>query len=149
MSGTPILFAAGPSGFELTVPEGVNLIQGTALDTSAPLSESVQRALVATALNVPESGPPLAKLAAIKRRAVILAGDLSRPAPYDIILPVVVETLVNAGIRPSRIAVHACPGKCGPLLGRAAIHRYGEEICATHEVAAWPDRKSTRLHSSH
>ncbi len=42
-------------------------------------------------------------------------------------------------MRQSRIAVIACPGGCGTLLGRAAIHRYGESICGDHEVVAWPD----------
>ncbi len=137
---TPILFAAGPNGTTLNVPDGVRLLPITSEIVPGPArSESEQRALVKAALEAPESGPALSKLASIKRRAAILVGDLSRPAPYDIALPVVIETLVAAGIRPSRIALFACPGGCGTLLGRAAIHRYGEEVCGDHEILAWPE----------
>lgn len=139
MSGAAILFAAGAKGITLNVPEGVNVeVVASAIDSSPPKSESEQRALVAMALENPEYGQALSKLAAIKRRAAILVGDLSRPAPYDVVLPAIIENLVKAGIRPSRIAVFACPGGSGPLLGRGAIHRYGEAVCGNHEIAAWP-----------
>lgn len=139
MSATPILFAAGPNGVTLNVPDGVTVeLIGASVDPLPPKSEAEQRALVAAALEKPEYGQPLSKLAAIKRRAAILVGDLSRPAPYDTVLPTIIENLVKAGIRPSRIAVFACPGGSGPLLGRAAIHRYGEEVCGDHEAVAWP-----------
>lgn len=140
MSGAPILFAVGEKGAALTPPERAQVLAvERPVNPAAPLSEAQQRALVQAALDKPVAGPPLRELAKGKRRAVILAGDLARPAPYDIVLPAIVEALVAAEIRPSRIALAACPGGCGPLLGRAAIHRYGEEFCGEHEAVAWPD----------
>ncbi len=140
MSATPILFAAGERGVTLNVPEGVKAeVVGRAVDSSPLKNVSEQRAIVDAALATPVAGLPLCELAREKRRAIILAGDLSRPAPYDIILSAITAELVKADIRPSRIALCACPGGGGPLLGRAAIHRYGEEFCGDHEAVAWPN----------
>lgn len=134
-----ILFAAGTRGMTLTVPECATLAQvENPIVDKPPVLESAQRALVERALSAPVDGESLKELAKGKRRAVILIGDLSRPAPYDIALPAIVTVLVEAEVRPSRIAFITCPGGCGPLLGRSAIHRYGEEICGDHEVVAWP-----------
>ena len=47
------------------------------------------------------------------------------------------SALVEGDIRPTRISVLVCPGGTGPVLGRAAIHRYGEEIVGDHELRAW------------
>ncbi len=139
-SGTrSILFAAGSRGLALSVPECAALAHiENAIVEKPPLLEPTQRAVVVGALAAPVNGVPLKELAQGKRRAAILVGDLSRPAPYDIALPALLAVLVEAEIRPSRIAFMTCPGGCGPLLGRSAIHRYGEEICGDHEVVAWP-----------
>jgi hypothetical protein len=132
-----LLLAVG-SGLEISVPEGVTLlpVEGP-VEPGPTIGELQQQEIVRAALAKPESGPPLAELAREKRRVVILAGDLSRPAPYDIALPPVMAALVEAGIRPSRVAVLVCPGAGVPVLGRGAIHRYGEEIVGDHELRVW------------
>ncbi len=137
--GNSVMFAAGSRGLRLFIPAGATLLSANNTIADKPAeSESAQRDRVAAALNAPVAGIPLKQFALGKRRVVVLVGDLSRPAPYDIALPALVAALVEANIRPSRIAFVACPGTCGPLLGRSAIHRYGEEICGDHEVIAWP-----------
>ncbi|MEI6234761.1 MAG: lactate racemase domain-containing protein [Planctomycetota bacterium] len=134
-SGRSVLFAAGTRGQRLFIPAGVTLADISRPVVEQPLiSEAIQRERVVTAL----AGSSLKELASDKRRVAVLVGDLVRPAPYDIALPALLATLVEAGIRPSRVAFLACPGGCGPLLGRSAIHRYGEEICGDHDAIAWP-----------
>jgi hypothetical protein len=138
-NSTSVMFAAGSRGVRLLIPAGVTLTNSAnAIDEKPFETEAIQRARVTEALVTPVAGIPLKQLALGKRRVVVLVGDLSRPAPYDIALPALVTALVEADIRPSRIAFVACPGGNGPLLGRSAIHRYGEEICGDHEVNAWP-----------
>lgn len=138
-SGTSVMFAVGSRGLRLSIPAGVTLTQsGRAIDEKPAATEAQQRARVVDALTTSTSGPALKQLAQGKRRVAILVGDLSRPAPYDIALPAIVAALTEVDIRPSRIAFLACPGGSGALLGRSAIHRYGEEICGDHEVNAWP-----------
>ena len=150
-TNSSVLFAAGSHGTRLFFPESVVLAPiEVHVEDRIPKSEENQRGIVDAALRAPISMKPPSKIrvgnneksltefARGKRRAVILVGDLSRPAPYEIALPAVVAALVEAEIRPSRIAFVACPGGFGPLLGRSAIHRYGEEICGNHELIAWP-----------
>jgi len=132
-AGRSVLFAAGEKGQRLFIPAGVALTVENPVVEQPPASDEIQRARVVEAL-----GTSLKKIAQGKRRVAVLVGDLARPARYDIALPALVAALVEAEIRPSRIAFIACPGGCGPLLGRSAIHRYGEEICGDHEAIAWP-----------
>lgn len=132
-----ILLAVG-SGLEITIPSGVTLLPIAApVEPGPTIGPLQQQEIVKAALAKPEAGPPLRELALTHRRAVILAGDLSLPAPYDIALPPVMSALVDAGIRPTRIAVLVCPGSGAPILGRGAIHRYGEEIVGDHDLRVW------------
>lgn len=138
-AGNRVVFAAGLEGLALDIPSLAELAPiACPLQAGASQSSDAQRAIVEAALTNPATSPSLKDCARGKRRAAILVGDLSRPAPYDIALPAIVAALTAADIRPTRIAFFACPGSSGALLGRAAIHRYGEEICANHEVLAWP-----------
>jgi hypothetical protein len=130
-----ILLAVGPQGLELAVPESVTLLPlAHTVESCAPASRDTQRALIKAALDAPTGALPLRQLAKDHRRVAILAGDLSLPAPYDTALPPLLAELVAAGIRPTRISVLACPGVSGPLLGRAAIRRYGEDVAGEYAV---------------
>lgn len=134
---TNILLAVG-SGLEISVPDSVTLLPVTApVETGPTIGELQQQEIVRAALNKPVTGLPLTELARPHRRVAILAGDLSLPAPYDIALPPVMAALVEGGIRPTRISVLVCPGSGVPVLGRGAIHRYGEEIVGDHELRVW------------
>ena len=133
-----ILLAVGARGLTGAVPGGVQLVPvGQPVESGEALSVEEQQRLVRDALERPLSVPPLRELANGHRRTAILVGDLSLPAPYDIALPPVIATLLEAEIRPSRICILACPGSSGPVLGSAAIHRYGEEIVGQYELRAW------------
>ena len=132
-----LLLAVG-SGLEVAAPEGVTVLPiASPVEAGPTIGELQQQEIVRAALAKPESGTPLTELARTKRRVVILAGDLSLPAPYDIALPPVMAALVSADIRPTRVAVLVCPGSGAPILGRGAIHRYGEEIVGDHELRVW------------
>ena len=130
-TGRSILLAIG-SGLRIAVPAGVDLLPVERPVQEGPaLSLTEQQNIVQTAL------APLKELARGHRRVVILAGDLSLPAPYEIALPLIEGELIGAGIRATRIVMLACPGHAGPILGRAAVHRYGEHFVGDHECRAW------------
>lgn len=132
------LLAVGPHGLAVTVPDGVTVLPvGRAVQLGGGLSAEEQQRIVAAALAAPASGPPLKELAKGHRRAVVVAGDLLLPAPYDVALPPVIGALLEAEIRPTRIVILAWPGRSGPVLGRAAIHRYGEEVVGEYDLRAW------------
>ncbi|MBI3830019.1 MAG: DUF2088 domain-containing protein [Planctomycetes bacterium] len=128
----PLLLAYGAKGLAVHAPDAV------ALTVPRPVREAVAAsnadALVRAALAEPLAGPPLKELAAGKRRAAILVGDESWPAPYETILAALVRELVALEIRPSRIAFVTYPSVCGPALGRDAIRRYGEAVVGEHEL---------------
>ncbi len=133
-----VLLAVGTSGVRITIPSGVKLLPVCdPLDLSAPLDAAGQRARVEAALAAPQGMRALKEYARERRRAAVVVGDLALPAPYEIALPALVAVLVDAGIRPTRVGFLAFPGRSGPVLGRAAIKRYGEEIVGDHELRAW------------
>ena len=138
MTQCSVLLAVGPHGILITIPPDVSLLPiEREVRPEAALSASQQQTLIMSALESPQNGRSLRELSRGRRRATVLVGDLSFPAPYDIALLPVITILLEAQIRPSRIAFIACPGNNGPLLGRAAIHRYGEQWVGEHEFTTW------------
>lgn len=123
-----------PIGHELVawnLPAGCELI-GPPL---APLWPRERISALSSA--VEESLGALKSLVADKRRAVIVVGDFSLPAPYPILLPKLTKALVAAGIRPSRITFLCAPGQFDKVLGASAIRRYGEELVGEYDLRPW------------
>lgn len=124
------------------MPEAVTLFpipSERCVDNAPPLSTVQQQNILRAAWNEPASSDPLDKIAKGRKRAAILAGGLSLPAPYDLILTALTKMLGDSEIRPSRICMIACPGGTGPLLGRAAVRRYGDDFVGDHECKTWED----------
>lgn len=139
-----ILLPIGVRGLELIVPDSIEFVPpDRSVELGLALSEAEQLAIVRSAIEKPTSGPALKELATGRRRVCVLVGDLSLPAPYSIALPPIVAALVEAEIRPTRISFLAYPNTCGEVLGRAAIHRYGEEIVGNHELRSWQQSAET------
>lgn len=78
--------------------------------SAAPLSE-----LVRTALDRPLAGPPLAALAAGRRRAVVLVPDATRSASLPEVLPPVLARLAAAGVPPESTTVLVACGTHPPV----------------------------------
>lgn len=123
-----LLLALGRKGLTLSPPEGV------ALRVPRPVRSEAARM---PAEDVRSELEALRDLAKGKRRATVLLGDLTFPAPYEAVLPALVEMLVEAGVRPTRVGFLCCPGTADPVLGRAAVRRYGDDVAGNHEVNAW------------
>lgn len=137
MNSRALLFAVGPNGVTLDVPAEFDLVTTETVESAQPVSVTEQQAIVQAALDAPSVVRPLKELAATHRHVAIVAGGLSLPAPYDLALPPLIRTLVDGGIRPARISVLSAPGDAGPVLGRGAIHRYGEEVVGEYEFHTW------------
>jgi nickel-dependent lactate racemase len=65
---------------------------------------------VAAALAQPIGTPPLAEIARGRRDAVVVISDKTRPVPYGIVLPPLLETLERAGIASERIEILVATG---------------------------------------
>ncbi len=133
-------FALGRKPFHFTVPDGVGFHVPRPLQDKPdqrPPTLDEARLQMLTALETPLSGPPLKELLQGKRRVLICVGDVTLPSPYDEMLPNLVSTLTEWGIRPSRISFRCCPGLWDNVLGLMAIRRFSEQIVAHHEVLPW------------
>jgi len=124
--------ALGRFGLTLHPPESVEVLVLRPLSAEAATPNA--RGLVEAALEQPLSGPPLKELIPGKRRAALLVGDVTWPAPYEAVLPTLVDALVSGGIRPTRIVTVAFPGEAGTVIGRSAVRRYGEQILGDHDI---------------
>ncbi|MBM3518055.1 MAG: nickel-dependent lactate racemase [Alphaproteobacteria bacterium] len=75
------------------------------------------KAAVAAALAHPIGAKPLAELARTARSACILICDITRPVPNGLFLPLLVETLRAAGLRPDAIRILVATGLHRPNEG--------------------------------
>jgi hypothetical protein len=146
-----LLLPVGLNGRQVIVPESIDFAPpAKPVEQKPALSSSEQQAIVESAINHPQSGAPLKELAKGHRRVCVIVGDLSLPAPYWLALPPIVAALVEVDIRPTRISFVAYPNASSLILGRAAIHRYGEDIVGDHELRAWQaaEGETDQLYSS-
>lgn len=93
----------------------VHLLRSRAPKTAPPVS-----GLVGQALAEPLAGPPLAELARGWRRATVLVPDATRKASLPEVLPVVLNTILGAGVPESGVVVLVA---CGthPAVGDAEL----------------------------
>ncbi|MGQ4808771.1 Lactate racemase [Candidatus Entotheonellaceae bacterium PAL068K] len=104
----------GHDGIEVNVPDdiGVTLVQKHAM---SPLTNPTQA--VRQALEKPVTSPPLSELARGKKTVCILICDITRPVPNSTLLPVLVETLCEAGIARDDILILVATGLHRPNKG--------------------------------
>jgi nickel-dependent lactate racemase len=93
-------------------------------------------AAVRAALAAPTGAPPLAELAKGKSSACILICDITRPVPNGLFLPILIEQLLDAGLRPERIKVLVATGLHRPNDGAELEELVGSRwVLDTVEVA--------------
>ena len=101
-----------------------------------------ERAALQAALADPVAAPPLAQLAAGKRRVVVTHSDVTRATPNDRILPVLLQALEQAGVARGDITLINALGthrrqtaaELRQMLGADVVSRYR---CLQHD--AWDD----------
>ena len=101
-----------------------------------------ERAALQAALAEPVAAPPLAQLAAGKRRVVVTHSDITRATPNDRILPVLLQALEQAGVARGDITLINALGthrrqtaaELRQMLGADIVSRYR---CLQHD--AWDD----------
>jgi nickel-dependent lactate racemase len=91
-------------------------------------------AAVWEALKAPLGTPPLKVLAQGRRDACIVISDVTRPVPNKIILPPILQALVEAGIDPAHITILIATGMHRPNLGTELEGMVGREIMDTYRI---------------
>ncbi|MBL6929228.1 MAG: nickel-dependent lactate racemase [Rhodospirillales bacterium] len=83
-------------------------------------------AAVAAALKAPVGGPPLSELAKSAQTACILICDITRPVPNGTVLPVLIRTMLDAGMKPENIQVLVATGLHRPNEGEELAELVGD-----------------------
>ena len=91
-----------------------------ALRPSAPPGRSDVPGLVATALDEPLDGPPLAELASGRPSATVIVPDATRSAQLPKVLPVIFERLQSAGIESAATTILVATGT-HPAVGEERV----------------------------
>ena len=129
--------AFGKTGLSLDLPEAPahpGATRWTVLEPrwAAPLDD--ERAAVAAALDHPVAGPSLEEMARGKRSAAISVCDITRPAPNQVTLPVVLERLERAGMARENITILIATGLHRPAPPDEIVSIVGQEISRNYSV---------------
>ena len=126
--------AYGRNGLEVDLPDDVTLIEPSFVDG---LPE--EPAALGRALREPIAGPALTDLARPGQRAVVVFSDVTRPVPNRRILPPLLATLHEAGLRREDVTLLNATGLHRPNSREELVEMLGPEI-----VESLPDRQPRR-----
>ncbi len=99
---------------------------------AAPLHD--EKTAIAAALDKPAAGPALGELARGKCSAAISVCDITRPAPNQVTLPLVLERLERAGIARENITILIATGLHRPASAEEIVSIVGQEISQNYRV---------------
>jgi nickel-dependent lactate racemase len=87
-------------------------------------------------LKNPVGTPPLLDMLRAKKpkNVVIVVNDITRPTPYDILFPPLLEVLAEAGIRDEQITLLIALGIHDPHTDKQNLEVYGEEIVRRFKI---------------
>lgn len=89
---------------------------------------------IRASFETPIGAPPLPRLAAGRKDAVIVISDITRPVPNRLILPPMLETLHAAGIPREAVTILVATGMHGPNTGAVLEEMVGPEIAAQYRI---------------
>ncbi|MDW7682006.1 MAG: lactate racemase domain-containing protein, partial [bacterium] len=121
----------GMSGIWVDIPKN-NLVKVLKMKSSAPLQNPEEQ--ISRALKTPIGSPPLEQIASGKKSACVVICDITRPVPNTILLPPILRTLEQSGIRRQQITILIATGIHRPNLGDELIGLVGEEIAANYRI---------------
>lgn len=127
----------GEKVLEYALPQGWNLLGNLRTRSLPPIG----REEMMEAIKNPNGTPPLEELARGKKNAVLITCDITRPARWEVALPLVLDTLNRAGIDDDRILLIMGGGSHLPPkdFREACIKKYGEVVA---------DRVKIQYHNS-
>lgn len=119
----------GRTGLDVRLPDDVAV---SVLEPSKGVPLADPSAAVAAALAEPIGTRPLAELARGRRDAVVVISDKTRPVPYGVMLPPLLQTLEAAGIARDHIEILVAtglhrantPAELEQMVGAEVVARY-------------------------
>jgi len=121
----------GRTGLFVDLPDD-RVVGPLSIRPAAPLADPA--AAIAAALGQPIGTPPLAQVARGRRNACILICDITRPVPNRLILPPLLRTLEEQGIRRQDILILIATGLHRPNEGAELVELVGADIAAQYRI---------------
>ncbi|MFQ6044131.1 MAG: lactate racemase domain-containing protein, partial [Candidatus Poribacteria bacterium] len=121
----------GKGEVQVDIPDS-NLVSVLELRPAPPI-ESPQEA-VFQALQKPIDSVPLAQLAKGKKSACVVISDITRPVPNKVILPPILKTLEENGIRRENIVILVATGIHRPNEGEELEEMVGADIVQNYDI---------------
>lgn len=131
----------GRTGVEVDLPSN-HEITVVAARRHRPIADP--HTAVREALFRPIESPPLVTVARGRKKGVIVVSDKTRPVPYKIILPALLETLHAAGLQPEQLEIVVATGLHRPnspseleeMLGAQVVRHYAVRNHVARDDAA-------------
>ena len=121
----------GETSISFTIPE--SCLKGIYTPKKVPLPSSAEEE-IKKALSNPVSALSLGELAAGKKRVLIVADDVTRPTPTDIIIPIILDELNAAGICDDSIQLLIALGTHRAMTPNEIEFKYGKEVAKRIEI---------------
>ncbi|MBD3288039.1 nickel-dependent lactate racemase [candidate division KSB1 bacterium] len=121
----------GTSGLDINVPDQ-NLAKVLKMRASVPVPDPVSK--LEQSLKNPIGTAALSKLADGKKTACVVICDITRPVPNKIILPPILSTLENSGIKRENITILIATGIHRPNEGEELVYLVGEDIIKNYRI---------------
>lgn len=125
MPMTHITIPYGRETLGLDIP-AANLVGVYAPHPVAPVDDAT--AEIKRALAQPIGGPSLRELARHARRVVIVADDLTRPTPTQLIIPLLLDELQAAGVPDAAVQVIIALGTHRQMTEPEIVEKFGEQV---------------------
>ncbi len=119
----------GKTGLDVTLPDD-RLVGPLAIRPAAPLPDP--DAAIAVALAKPIGSRPLAQLAQGRKNACIVVCDITRPVPNKLILPPMLKTLHEQGIRREDVTILVATGLHRPNEGAELEELVGPNVARNY-----------------
>jgi nickel-dependent lactate racemase len=119
----------GKTGLDVTLPDD-RVVGPLAIRPAPPLPDA--EAAIAHAIANPIGTKPLAEIARGRKTACILVCDITRPVPNKLILPPLLRTLLEQGIKKEDICILVATGLHRPNEGAELDELVGEEIARNY-----------------
>jgi nickel-dependent lactate racemase len=119
----------GKTGLEVNLPDE-RLVGPLSIRLAAPLPDPA--AAIAQALVQPIGSRPLAEIARGRKNACILVCDITRPVPNQLILPPVLRTLEEQGLRRQDILILVATGLHRPNEGAELEELVGADVARNY-----------------
>jgi len=140
---THLLYGRGT--LDIDVPDDAQVLRPAAVP-GLPDPEGAIRA----ALTSPIHSPPLGKLArgVCGQPVCVVVSDITRPVPYQLLLPPLLECLEASGVQRADITLLIATGMHRPSTASERVEIFGERICRDYRVVdhdATDDAQLVRL----